>query len=275
MASRALSICTPLVRHKTAASVSHLSRILEAWRVSIPKADRPPDGRTISEVAKIPRDSNTKLDLFFRYAEAAFAIHRWSSVLRCRPSGPVEVMEAYSMSQKHCLNLSKGIIDLTNTFHTNDAEIDWSNVYLPLLSASFIFMAITKNEVGEDHLPYLGMVSGYFARLSSCGSTFRDLSNGVSHLARIAQSEVQNMKDSGCLQGKSVEVETQQGEVTYEEDASAETVVQHPNPVLDVQHSLIPMSQNFDFLGNSLTDSFDLPDSYQFFNDQDFTMTLG
>lgn len=110
---------------ETAVSVSHLSRILEAWRVSIPKADRPPDGRTISEVAKIPRDSNTKLDLFFRYAEAAFAIHRWSSVLRCRPSGPVEVMEAYSMSQKHCLNLSKGIIDLTNTFHTNDAEIDW------------------------------------------------------------------------------------------------------------------------------------------------------
>jgi len=115
---------------ETVTSISDLSKVLERWRLSIPVAYRPPDSNDLSPVDKTSRESDIQLDLFFKYAEANFAIHRWA-MIQGTPSGPTDILETYLHSWERCISLSKATIDLTHSFRTDDPELNWW-VYLHL-----------------------------------------------------------------------------------------------------------------------------------------------
>lgn len=104
------------------ASIDRLSNMLEAWRLSIPVAYRP-NSPTIPDYLKRSWDSCIQSDMFLKYAEASFAIHRWAVIVEAKISP--DLSASYTSSRQQCVELAKAVLCLTHSFRVDQNRLDW------------------------------------------------------------------------------------------------------------------------------------------------------
>ncbi|KAH7340062.1 hypothetical protein BKA66DRAFT_577245 [Pyrenochaeta sp. MPI-SDFR-AT-0127] len=106
----------------TAASISRLTSMLEAWRMSIPMAYRPKSSAEFRERPEQSSDFGRAMTIFFNYAEASFAIHRWA--IATTTYDP-DSSSTYISSRDECVAVAKRVLSATHSFSVNDAEMEW------------------------------------------------------------------------------------------------------------------------------------------------------
>ncbi|KAF2196663.1 hypothetical protein GQ43DRAFT_435816 [Delitschia confertaspora ATCC 74209] len=179
--------------------IARLNTMLESWRMSIPPGYRPEiriqsstNSTNNSELGKqqikTPRawDSCIQNDIFLKYAEAAFAIHRWGVVIEeSRLGSDLSLKEKYEESGRMCVEVAKGVLRMVGRLRVaNDAgDVGWHHIALPALSTTVLSMTVSKphsnstfpssfsSPSATSYLPYLGMACGYFGRLSTTTSS--------------------------------------------------------------------------------------------------------
>ncbi|KAF2802757.1 uncharacterized protein BDZ99DRAFT_503718 [Mytilinidion resinicola] len=186
-------------RSETLAAIDRLSKMLEAWRMSIPVAYRPDCNLDLPACQNRSWDTCIQSDIFLKFAEASFAIHRWAVI---QHNVVQDATATYSSSRDQCIELAKGVLHWTHYFRVDDHELDWHRIFLPLLSAATIFIAICKQEVGKDCLPFLGMACGYFGRLSTSECAAPNLFEEISELYLMAHRKL-NAGEATDLAGQS------------------------------------------------------------------------
>lgn len=107
---------------ETAEGITRLSNMLEAWRISIPKAYRPKSSAEIRERPERLAGFGEEADIFLSYAEVSFAIHRWAIATTAYVPGP---SSAYVSSRDECVAVAKRVLHATHSFSVRDAELEW------------------------------------------------------------------------------------------------------------------------------------------------------